>query len=1080
MRPFLTESNQRGTKGGGTALIVSPDLLYAPRPDLSINTPIQATTIELPTLDTLVVSYYNTQETDALIRFIQKAEEKALLENKHIIFLGDANCHHKDQWGSTKTTSEGNKLAQRLIDSDLAIYNSGDHTRYNPCAEGTPSDAIDVLFGSVAFLQASVADFDLSDHVLLYLPWHLPFPVNNHSYAPQPPRCDNFSTDEWKQFTKLCQNLTVQAHELLGESPDIEICAQTIHTIISNAVLEIAQQRPKRKEHKHNHWYIPAIGKLIRTKKKLFRKISKTTCPRTALSLRTQARTLTKEIKREIRRAKRNGWQFLCKRISKTKSYRDMWKLVNRSLDKPPRSNIPTLLDKNKSVQEIANSLNFSFSKLGEPAPGRLRNNMPPPQLPPPSEDDQLQRIIPEEVQWSIQRTPKSKAPGIDGITNDALKHLPKLLVGHITRVFNLSLEQGYFPTLWKRGIIQPIPKKSQSRTTKDYRPITLLPSLGKILERLATQHITDWTTRCKIIADTQFGFTKRTSTTHAILNLTNSIEDHIGRDTRHGTLAILLDLKAAYDSVNHHVLISNLQNLSIPPYLARWLQSYLTGRSSQTRITLPDGQTILSTPATFDRGVPQGSPLSPILFNIMINGLVDLMDQFNTNNHLSKHKAHFQLYADDAILWINTDSKPFAQQVLQNALNHISIFLDGIELSLNPTKCQSTAFYHTQSRLHNWFRHSFSIYGLLIPIAKNPKYLGLWLDRHLDWRYHATQAIRELGRRIRLLRRLGSVKSGIKTSQLRTILQSFVFPALEYAAPIWMIQVLVHNPGLSKRIYRLDRLAKLTVLGLNPSSPYKVIDIEAAIPSPILRAIALSNSFAISNWDNRRPEWIHLSNSSHPDTLVNRITKSAILSNILPALNFSHFQDLPPPPLPLPTNWKTRKSTNQNQTITDWQEEWDNDPHTHYHSLAPQVSRKTKSHYKQGLSRHLEVLLSRARSNHAHTNHHKHRLHFKGFEDPSSAKCRLCQSTTETIDHLFVRCTAVHQAVPNLKTEAANHANKAPDELTLPDYLGDSALLLFKPEWSQRKKKQTLPVPPPITAVVIQAIRFINQTIHF
>jgi hypothetical protein len=65
-----------------------------------------------------------------------------------------------------------------------------------------------------------------------------------------------------------------------------------------------------------------------------------------------------------------------------------------------------------------------------------------------------------------------------------------------------------------------------------------------------------------------------------------------------------------------------------------------------------------------------------------MINGLVGFVDRFNTHNHLSKHKAHFQLYADDAIIWINTDSKPFAQQVLQSAMDQISLFLDGIELS--------------------------------------------------------------------------------------------------------------------------------------------------------------------------------------------------------------------------------------------------------------------------------------------------------------------------------------------------------------------------------------------------------------
>jgi hypothetical protein len=144
-------------------------------------------------------------------------------------------------------------------------------------------------------------------------------------------------------------------------------------------------------------------------------------------------------------------------------------------------------------------------------------------------------------------------------------------------------------------------------------------------------------------------------------------------------------------------------------------------------------------------------------------------------------------------------------------------------------------------------------------------------------------------------MRRLGSVKSGIKMTQLRTIFQSFVLPALEYAAPAWYVQVLTHNNGLAKLISKRDRLAKLIVTGLNPSTPYSIVDIECSIPSPILRVIALGNNFVLANWECRRSEWTKRANDTHEYTVINRLTRCAILSKLLPQSEFTHFQNLLP-----------------------------------------------------------------------------------------------------------------------------------------------------------------------------------------
>jgi len=183
-----------------------------------------------------------------------------------------------------------------------------------------------------------------------------------------------------------------------------------------------------------------------------------------------------------------------------------------------------------------------------------------------------------------------NKASGSDGIGNAHLKHLPENAIDILTATINESWRQGKFPSTWKHAVICPIQKRYPATEPSAYRPISLLNTMGKVMESLVTKRLTYFIEANKLLPKEQFGFRQKTSTTHALFNLTNNIHKHIHSDEKAGTTAILLDITAAYDSVNRSHLCKRLEEMKVPSRITNWLRNFLINRKSCTRALLPDG----------------------------------------------------------------------------------------------------------------------------------------------------------------------------------------------------------------------------------------------------------------------------------------------------------------------------------------------------------------------------------------------------------------------------------------------------------------------------------------------------------
>ena len=237
------------------------------------------------------------------------------------------------------------------------------------------------------------------------------------------------------------------------------------------------------------------------------------------------------------------------------------------------------------------------------------------------------------------------KAFGPDGIPPRVLKECAHELSPMLSRLFRLILKTGIYPSSWKHVLVQPVPKKGDRSNPSNYRPIALTSTISKVFETLLNAHFLRHLESHSLLSDHQYGFRKARSTGDILSYLTHVWSSSL-RDYGE-TFAIALDISKAFDRVWHKALFAKLPSFGFPPSLCKLILSFLSNRSISVRV---DGAS--SEPFPISSGVPQGSVLSPTLFLLFINDL------------LQSTKNPIHSYADDSTLHSSSsfNSPPSAQ----------------------------------------------------------------------------------------------------------------------------------------------------------------------------------------------------------------------------------------------------------------------------------------------------------------------------------------------------------------------------------------------------------------------------------
>ena len=406
-----------------------------------------------------------------------------------------------------------------------------------------------------------------------------------------------------------------------------------------------------------------------------------------------------------------------------------------------------------------------------------------------------------EEISKTICAA-KNSSCHLDPIPTNLLKECVDSLLPVICQLINLSLTSGIVPSCLKHAVVRPLLKKKylDHETFKNYRPVSNLPFMSNILEKIVANRLLTHMKNNDLHEVMQSAYKQLHSTETALIRVQNDILMHL--DNKCGVMLILLDLSAAFDTIDHATLFHQLQHrLGISGTALKWFMSYLSGRTQSVSV-----ENICSKPSPLQFGVPQGSVLGPLLYTIYTLPLGDI---------LRKAEISYHLYADDTQLYLSFNfHDPLSQTAclerMQQCVTEIKTWMVNNKLKLNDDKTEvmfiSSRYYHNFIKLEN-----FTIDNVVIEPATSVRNIGVIFDNIMSMGEQVTAICKSTHYH---LRNIGRIRKSISYDACEKLIHALVTSRLDcgnatlYGLPDY-------------QIYRLQRMLHIAarILTLTPPS---------------------------------------------------------------------------------------------------------------------------------------------------------------------------------------------------------------------------------------------------------------------
>ena len=413
------------------------------------------------------------------------------------------------------------------------------------------------------------------------------------------------------------------------------------------------------------------------------------------------------------------------------------WKLTNKLNSQQHKSaNIAEMKIGNQSVsssEDIAEILNSHFTSVGQ----ALANEIPSTDVKPEIYLQQtpktftFQAVTVDNVRDLLLKTNSKKATGLDKIPCKVLKLAANIIAPSLMHIFNQSIAICIFPTEWKLARVSPIYKKGKKDDPNNfyYRPISVIPVVAKIFEKLVHEQLYSYLNDNDLLANYQSGFRSLHSTLTALLEATENWSLNIDNGQINGV--IFIDLKKVFDTIDHNIIIRKLSSYGVDQKALRWFQSYLSDRSQKCSVN-----SHLSTVSPITCGVPQGSITGPLLFLVYINDLPNCLE-----------KASPQMYADDTSTSLAAVNVSDLENEINRELINLNRWLKANKLSLNIAKTEFMIIGSCQRIQKNCCNHqlfNIQLESKNIENVDHTKSLGIFIDKNLSWKKTYYRNIKE------------------------------------------------------------------------------------------------------------------------------------------------------------------------------------------------------------------------------------------------------------------------------------------------------------------------------------------------
>ena len=616
---------------------------------------------------------------------------------------------------------------------------------------------------SPAILDSSAAIFtnNISDHQLYILV------VPNLSNTIKVPKYTNILWDA--NSTPNFKADISKANVFAKLNPDISANPNENYDILEKIIVHnINKHFPRRQvkfnkyKHKKNTWITKGILHSIKFRDNLYRELKKA-CPNSDIysTIKVNLRTYNKILKRNVLLAKQMHYKI---KFDKYKNdikgtwgvIRDILNKTHSKKDYPEQFNLNGVHESNRII--IANNFNEYFTNIGEELASKIIDPVGKSHtdyLHSPCESRLNFTTVNENVVAKIIESLKTKSScGDDGLSTKLLKEIKNEICSSITLIVNQMITTGIFPDSLKIAKIIPIFKKGDIEIIENYRPISILPAISKIFEKILSLQIHEYFQSKHLYYEYQYGFIKNRSTEQAALEL-----------------------------IDHAILMDKLYYYGVQGTSLDLLRNYLVKRKQYVQIgEVKSDITYLST------GVPQGSILGPLLFIIYINDIAKC-----------SNLLHTIIYADDTTLMGNISTFELRNgRTLDENINFellkLTDWLKVNKLSLNANKTKLMIFHMPQRKLNPPI---IKIDEIQLEPISNFNFLGIIINENINWSKHINKISYSISKTIGIIRKLKNV---LPSSVLLTIYNSLILPQLTYGILVWGYE--------SNCIFKLQKMA--------------------------------------------------------------------------------------------------------------------------------------------------------------------------------------------------------------------------------------------------------------------------------
>ena len=718
--------------------------------------------------------YEQRSPTDDLKKVVSYCESQGL----PLILGCDANAHHII-WGSSDINLRGSDLMEYLSSTNLEILNVGNNPTF---VRSDREEVIDITLCSRVISQEMSNwhvpnEESLSDHRFIYFE-HLGEFLNSLTFRnPRSTNWDLYQENLATRFQGYLPDITTPYE--LDEA--VEITTE----LIVNSYEEACPLRTINVNRKSTPWWNSNLAKLRKDCRRSWNR-------RRAVGV-DAFKAARRAYRKATRAAARSCWRGYCTDISGLNEASRLNKVLAKSKD----YQISNL--RNSSGEYILNDEDNLVSLFDTHFPGCIDLTS--------SADDEYfsvsfdswqtarSIISTESIKWAIDGFAPYKSPGTDGVFPILLQKGFEYFKLVLRKLMISTLATGYIPKRWRQINVKFIPKGGRPSydEARSFRPISLSSFLLKTLERIIDHYIRDTCLTQHPLHATQHAYQTGKSTTTLLHNVVQNIEKAFL--LKQSCLGAFLDIEGAFDNVSFTSIMNAAQLHDVPSIISNWINSMLSNRHLNSSLRQAH-ITKLST-----RGCPQGGVLSPLLWNLVADGLLKKLNEEGIPTYG---------FADDYLLLIKGICVSTLFDIMQQALRSVERWCSQVGLSVNPLKTNIVLF--TKKRIVQGVR-PLRFYGSEVHVSDEVKYLGVILDSKLNWSAHIELRIKKACMAFGQCRRAIGKNWGLKPEHIHWIYNTIVRPILAYGCLVWW-----QKGEVATVRTKLNHLQRMCLLGMSGS----------------------------------------------------------------------------------------------------------------------------------------------------------------------------------------------------------------------------------------------------------------------